>query len=323
MPDPERPGSDEKRSTAAPGVLIGHALGLSVDHDNPDNVRRIKTGMLPPVASRFVAGEHPAVALDHVRRTNADGVGVILNLLGEHHHERPEAAADADAYEQLLADLDGSGLRACISVKPSQLGLTMDESVFRYNLGRVVDAAVAHDNFVWIDMEDHTTTDATLDAFEAFARETGGRVGVCVQANLRRTREDIERLADVPGKIRLVKGAYDEPPELAYTRKADVDEAYREDAEHLFQTYDGEIAIGSHDPKMIAFAEELSAGYGREFEVQMLMGVREEAQRALAARGREVWQYAPYGDRWVPYFYRRVRERRENLTFALRAVAGV
>jgi len=279
--------------------------------------------MLPPVVGRFVAGEHPAVALDHVRRTNERGVKVVLNHLGEHHIERPEAAEDADLYERLLADLDGSDLQACVSVKPTQLGLAMRESVFRHNLGRVVDAAVEHDNFVWLDMEDHTTTDATLDAFEHHARETGGRVGVCLQANLRRTPADLDRLADVPGKIRLVKGAYDEPADIAYTRASSVNEAYREDLEFLFQEYAGGIAVGTHDPAMLVAAEEFAETYGRAYEIQMLMGVRESAQRELAAAGREVWQYAPFGARWPSYVWRRVRERRENLAFALRAVAGV
>jgi proline dehydrogenase len=279
--------------------------------------------MLPPIAGRFVAGESLPVALDHVRRTNEDGIGVILNLLGEHYRERPEAAEDAETYERLLADIDGSGLAACVSVKPSQLGLDMREEVFQYNLRRVVEAGDEHDRFVWIDMEDSSTTDATLDAFESFAREFDGGVGVCLQANLRRTREDIDRLADVPGKIRLVKGAYDEPPSIAHQRKEEVNEAYREDLELLFDRYEGTIAIGTHDPAMIDRAGALSEQYGRDFEVQMLMGVREEAQRELAARGREVWQYAPFGKRWKSYLYRRVRERRENLLFALRAIAGV
>ncbi len=278
--------------------------------------------MIPPVASKFVAGEETAVALDHVREMNADGVSVILNRLGEHYDDRRKADADAAAYRRLVADVGDSGLDACISVKPSQLGLGVGEDAFRENYRRVVEAARERDVFVWCDMEDATTTDATLDAFEDLAREFGGGLGVCVQANLRRTHGDVERLADVPGKIRLVKGAYDEPADVAYESRSAVNEAYRENLERLFRDYVGTVAVGSHDPEMISLAREYHEEYGTSYEVQMLMGVRERAQRELAREGVDVWQYAPYGDRWLSYFYRRVRERKENLAFALRAVTG-
>ncbi|QLH76025.1 proline dehydrogenase family protein [Halosimplex rubrum] len=277
--------------------------------------------MLPPIASRFVAGETAPVALEHARETNERGVGVILNLLGEHYHEREPADADATAYCELIDDLARTGLRARISVKPSQLGLDVGEEVFRENLARVVERAAEHGEFVWIDMEDHTTTDATLGAFEHHARETGGQVGVCVQANLRRTREDLERLADLPGKVRLVKGAYDPPAEVAYRERSRVNEAYRDCLEYMFEAFDDGVAVGSHDPAMVALAERLHDDHGTPYEVQMLMGVREDAQRELAA-DREVWQYAPYGSKWLSYFYRRALERKENLAFALRAVVS-
>jgi len=277
--------------------------------------------MLPPIASRFVAGETAAVALDHVRRANDRGVGVILNLLGEHYHEREPADADAATYCRLIDDLGRTDLRACISVKPSQLGLDVGEDVFRENLARVVERADEHGEFVWIDMEDHTTTDATLEAFAEHARGTDGQVGVCIQANLRRTREDLERLADLPGKVRLVKGAYDPPAEVAYQERSRVNESYRDCLQYLFEAFDDGVAVGSHDPAMITLAEELHAEHGTPYEVQMLMGVREDAQVDLAGEC-EVWQYAPYGSKWLSYFYRRVLERKENAAFALRAVVG-
>jgi proline dehydrogenase len=119
-----------------------------------------------------------------------------------------------------------------------------------------------------------------------------------------------------------VKGAYDEPSSIAYTDKARVDEAYRDDLALLFERRDRGIAVGSHDPEMISLADRLSREHGAAYEVQMLMGVREDAQRDLAAQGVDVYQYAPYGGKWLSYFYRRVRERKENLTFAVRAVLG-
>jgi len=168
-------------------------------------------------------------------------------------------------------------------------------------------------------MEDHTTTDATLDAFETVAREQGGGVGVCVQANLRRTRADVRRLADVPGKIRFVKGAYDPPADVAYADGERIDQEYRTLLEYAFEHYNGGIAVGSHDPAMLEYATALHERSGTAFEVQMLMGVRETAQYELAEEY-DVWQYVPYGERWKSYFYRRAMERRENLRFALRAV---
>ena len=274
--------------------------------------------MIPPIASNFVAGETPSAAMDHVERLNARGVKGIVNLLGEHYEDRADADADADEYLELAAGIADRGLDACISVKPSQIGLEVGETAFRENLARIVDAAEC---FVWVDMEDYETTDVTLDAFERHARETDGRVGVCVQANLKRTREDLERLAALPGKVRLVKGAYDEPKSISYKSKARVDQAYRDLLEFMFREFDDGIAVGSHDPAMISLARELHEDHGTPFEVQMLTGVRETAQFELADEV-DVYQYIPYGSKWFSYFYRRIRERKSNALFALRAVVG-
>jgi proline dehydrogenase len=278
--------------------------------------------MLPPIARRFVAGESVPEALDHVRACNEDGVAVVVNLLGEHYDNPTDARADVDAYLALLDDIADSDLEACISVKPSQIGLDVSADLFEEHYREIVARAHDRDAFVWCDMEDADTTDATLDAFESIAADYPWSVGQCVQSNLKRTREDLERLVDVPGKLRLVKGAYDEPPSIAYQEKSRVDEAYREDLRLLFERRDRGVAVGSHDPAMISLANRLAAEHGTDYEVQMLMGVRGDAQRDLAAQGVDVVQYAPYGDKWVSYFYRRVRERRQNLTFALRAVVG-
>jgi proline dehydrogenase len=276
--------------------------------------------MLPPIANNFVAGTTPATALDHATETNHDDVAVILNLLGEHYHDRSEADGDADAYVSLAADIAASDVTACLSVKPSQIGLGVSDDAFRENLARIVEAATEDGVFVWIDMEDHETTDVTLDAFERHARATDGNVGVCIQANLKRTSEDVKRLADVPGKVRLVKGAYDEPAAIAYEDKGRVDDAYRELLAYMFEHFEGGVGVGSHDPAMIEYARELHDEHGTPYEVQMLMGVREDAQRDLASDGVDVYQYVPYGRKWLQYFYRRVRERKENLLFAARAV---
>ncbi len=276
--------------------------------------------MLLPIANNFVAAEDQPGALSHIDSINEDGIAGILNLLGEHYDDPADAAADADAYIELIEAIDTYDLDCCISVKPSQIGLDCGEEVFLTHLDRIIDAGTAHDVFVWIDMEDYTTTDVTLSAFEHHARKTGGAVGVCVQANLKRTREDVERLADVPGKVRFVKGAYDEPKHVSYKKKAEVNQAYRELITFAFTSFTkGEIAVGSHDPEVIDYVEELARTHDTPYEFQLLMGVREDAQRELAA-DHDVYQYAPYGPKWMSYFYRRVRERKENALFALRAV---
>jgi len=279
--------------------------------------------MIPPIANRFVAGESSETALNHTRLMNDDDVGVILNLLGEHYDEPEPAKADADAYIDLVSEIDDNDYTACISVKPSQIGMDISDNLFVKNFRRIVEHAHKHDVFVWCDMEDADTTDVTLDSFIQLATEYHWTVGQCVQANLKRTSADLERMVNVPGHIRLVKGAYDEPGSIAYTDKEQINKEYKAGLEYLFKQREQGIAVGSHDPKMIELAHNLGTKHDAEYEIQMLMGVREDAQRQLAADGVPMWQYAPYGDKWLSYFYRRIRERKENALFAARAVLGV
>ncbi|RBI59421.1 proline dehydrogenase [halophilic archaeon] len=275
--------------------------------------------MILPIADRFVAGESAETAIAHTQSLNHDGIGCILNRLGEHYSNPADAETDTQNYLNLLDKVSTSNVNACISIKPSQIGLDIDEVQFQENLTTIVERAHSNNQFVWIDMEDHETTDATLRAFELFSNKYGGSVGVCVQSNLKRTRDDLRKLADLPGKVRLVKGAYDEPSNIALQDKSEVDEAYRSHLTFMFEQFDGGIAVGSHDPAMISHATSLYQEYGTSFEIQMLMGVREQAQIELAKQY-EVWQYVPYGPKWFSYFYRRLMERKENALFALRAI---
>ncbi len=277
--------------------------------------------MIPPIARRFVAGESTDTAIDRGLSRNEEGLSVILNQLGEHYDDPAAVAADRDDYRRLLGEIEAVGLDGCISVKPTQLGLDLGESVFRDHLTDVLDEAAEHDQFVWLDMEDHETTDATIDAYEEYVTAYDGRLGVCLQANLRRTPKDLARLADLPGKLRLVKGAYDEPAEIAYRDKTRVDRAYRDLLRQAFDQCEDGVAVASHDDEMIDLAMALHDEHGTPFEIQMLMGVRHDYQRDLADEY-DVYQYIPYGDKWLSYFYRRLLERKENLTFGLRAVLG-
>jgi proline dehydrogenase len=168
-------------------------------------------------------------------------------------------------------------------------------------------------------MEDHTTTDATLDAVIENAGRDGADMGIAIQANLKRTGDDLERLAATDVTVRLVKGAYDEPASIAHVDKSRVNEAYKKHLGYLFREFD-RVAVGSHDPNMISVAQRLHDEYGTPYEIQMLMGVREDAQFNLTDDGVRVVQYIPYGSKWAQYFYRRIMERKENLLFAARAI---
>lgn len=274
--------------------------------------------MLPPVANRFVAGETAAEAVAHARQQATLGIDPMINLLGSHHADRATAEADATEYRLLVSDLAAADLdgEAAISLKPTQIGLDCGETVFRDLLAEVLEAAAAHDVFVWLDMEEHTTVDATLAAYEEFARTYDGRLGVCLQADLERTLADLERLADVPGRLRLVKGgAYDRPPEIAHTTDARIDRAYRRLLDRALETVEGTVAVASHDPEMIEYAVDRADGADLEF--QFLMGVRPRTQRELAAEY-DVRQFVPYGTRWKRWAINRAKR---NVGFTARAVA--
>ncbi|RQG98785.1 proline dehydrogenase family protein [Natrarchaeobius oligotrophus] len=272
--------------------------------------------MLPPVANRFVAGETPAEAIEYARRRSGDGPNAMLNRLGSHHRDLSSVRADADEYVMLveeLARLDGD---PAVSVKPTQLGLEIGEPLFRTSLEHICERAAGRDVAVWLDMEEHWTVEPTLEVAVDLAREYGG-VGVCIQADLKRSRADLRRLADEPVRVRLVKGgAYDRPDPIAYTDPDRRDRAYRALLSEAFDRLDGGIAVATHDPAMLEHAVELGDRHETAFEIQMLMGVRPTAQRTLADEY-EVREFVPYGPRWKRWAFNRARR---NLGFAARAV---
>jgi proline dehydrogenase len=276
--------------------------------------------MIPPVARRFVAGETEAEALEHVRRLNEHGIWGMINRLGTHHDDRQRVRADAAAYRNLTTDIGATDLDGALSVKPSQLGLDLGDDVFFETLESVFDRAADAGVPVWVDMEEHATTDTTLDAVKALAPSYGG-IGICLQANLRRTPADLRRIAALPLKLRLVKGgAYDEPWSVAHRDPKRMDRVYRALVADAFETVEGGIAVATHDPAIIEYARALHERHDTPFEIQMLMGVRPAAQRDLAER-HDVTQYVPYGSRWKRYVYNRVTENEHTLRFALRALS--
>ena len=324
------PPAPESKSELSDPPTPESKRGLA-DPPTPESKRGLSGG-LPPVARQFVAGETPAEALEHVRTLNGRDVGALVNLLGSHSDGRSQAEADAAVYRSLVDHVGNAKLDAGITLKPTQIGLDLGEPVFREHLFEIADRASERKIPIWLDMEEPWTVDPTLAAFEDLVVEYEKvdteyekvdteyeKVGVCVQANLKRTPGDLERLADVPGKVRLVKGgAYDVPASVGYREKPRIDRAYRESLRQAFEQFDGGIAVASHDPEMIGLAKHLHDVYGTDFEFQMLMGVRPDAQFDLAERY-EVRQYVPYGERWKQWVLNRARN---DLRFAARAVLG-
>ena len=271
-------------------------------------------------ASRFVAGETLDECVEILRGLNERGFHANTTLLGEDVHEEAQASAAAEEYLRILERLHAEGLRVNVALKLTHLGLDLAESVAQENLRRVVERAADLDNFVRIDMESSAAVDATLRIYRAL-REAGlDNVGTVLQSYLYRTPEDLEALLPLRANLRLVKGAYLEPPEVAYPRKDDVDAAYVHLVERSLSG-EGYTAIATHDERMIehaiAFAERKGIGRDR-FELQMLYGVRPQLQADLVARGFKVLVATPFGPEWFPFFTRRLAERPANLGFVLR-----
>ena len=276
------------------------------------------------LAKRFIAGETVDSAMDAVAALNAQGITATLDFLGEDVTSRGEAERTRDAYFDLLAAVRARGVDTNVSVKLTAMGLLIDEDLAFENLRAVIEAASAnHDPFVRIDMEGSAVTDVTLRVFErAFAQTK--HVGPVLQAYLKRTPGDVEHAIELGARVRLCKGAYREPPDVAYQDMTAIRSHYLRSAEALLErgTYP---AIATHDERIIAAVEAFARerGIGRErFEFQMLYGVRPELQRRLVAGGYRLRVYVPYGTHWAGYFYRRVTERRENLLFALRSMTS-
>ena len=277
------------------------------------------------VVDRFVPGETLDDALAAVRVLAADGVQVTLDHLGEDITDRSEAVRNRDAYLALLEGLTplALGPAAEVSVKLSAFGQALPggHDVALDLVRPVVEAASAMGTTVTLDMEDHRTVDSTLAALGELRKEHPG-TGAVLQAMLYRTEDDAKALAVSGSRVRLVKGAYDEPAEVAYQRKKDVDAAYLRSLE-ILMTGPGYPMIGSHDPAIIARAHELAAQNSRaadSWEVQMLYGIRPDEQRRLAAAGTRVRAYVPYGVDWYGYFMRRLAERPANVRFFLRSL---
>jgi proline dehydrogenase len=285
-------------------------------------------------ASRFIAGETVQDAIRAVGELNAKGINATLDSLGEHTSNIDEANASADAIVAVLNEIDKAGVKANISIKLTQIGMGLDEEICRQNLVRILEQARKHGNFVRIDMEDTPYTDITLAMFDSMLERgfTTRDIGMVMQSYLFRAEADTRRILQKCSRIRLVKGAYNEPTDKAYARKADTDANYDLlskiilDATTSFGdnsvSADGRVppylAMGTHDANRIDFAKKHAEKIGLPkdaVEIQMLYGIRRDLQDQLVREGYPVRVYVPFGTHWYPYFMRRLAERPANIWF--------
>jgi proline dehydrogenase len=278
-------------------------------------------GMRSPnsFARRFIAGETIDEAVAAARAIEANGMTQTLDLLGESVATMAEADAATRAYLAMFERIVTAGIGRNVSLKLTQLGLTIDRATCVDNLRRILDAATAHEFFVRVDMENSEYTQVTLDIFETVWQQGYRNAGIVLQAYLRRSAADAARMNAIGARIRLVKGAYQEAKTVAFQRKADVDASFEQIMQLLLEhgTYP---AIATHDPDMIRATRTFASARAiapQRFEFQMLYGIRRDLQRALRDAGHHVRVYVPFGREWFPYFMRRLGERPANIGFVI------
>jgi proline dehydrogenase len=271
------------------------------------------------VTHRFVAGEEILEAVEAIKQLNAKQISATFDHLGESISSEAETREEVREYQRLIDSIVEYSLDSNVSVKLTQLGLDIDKELCYHNTHAIVEAAKQNQNFVRIDMEDSTKTDATFEIFKRLRSEFDN-VGIVVQSYLYRTEKDIEELVELGARIRLCKGAYKEPEAVAFPDKADVDQNYIKLMKMLLPSgiYHG---IATHDPNMIDATKRFAREAGispDQFEFQMLYGVRRDLQESLVKEGWRMRVYVPYGKFWYPYFMRRLAERPANVWFILK-----
>lgn len=271
------------------------------------------------VAGRFVAGDSLDDAVLVARNLNEDGFSVSLDLLGEQVHDRDSTLTAIAEYLECLDRIGSEGLDANISVKPTQLGLAIDEAMAMGAVDQLGERAAQRGTTVTIDMEDSRYTEATVRLYEK-GQVSWGNLGLAIQSCMRRTPSDLKRIINLGGHIRLCKGAYLEPAELAYTSKEDVDKAFATQLRTLMGSSTTKPAIATHDEELISLTRQLVASRNGPYEFQMLYGVRTELQRQLIEEGFPLRIYLPFGSQWYPYLARRLAERPANAVFFAKAL---
>lgn len=298
------------------------ALFIALSHAGWAEHVMMKWGLARRVARRFIAGERQEEAIEAVRRLNTRGMTATVDVLGESVTQESEAVGMAESYLKLLDAIAGSKLNASISLKLTALGLDISPDLCRNNLRRIVETAGKLGLDVTIDMEDHTYTQRTLDMFRAVRYQEGfDNLLTVIQSYLYRSDEDVSLLAGEGAGLRLCKGAYKEPPTVAYPKKHDVDAAYVRQMKTLLDAAKegrGYPGIATHDKKIIAITKAYAAENNiprDRFEFQMLHGIRTGLQQQLVAEEFGMRVYVPFGSHWYPYFMRRLAERPANVWF--------
>jgi len=277
-------------------------------------------GLLIRFARQWVAGETLVDAIRAAKAANARGLLALVNHLGEHYREQGPVEATAREYLHLLGAMRDEDVRGEVSLKPTQFGVLIDRAFALSQMIPILEATREAGRVLWLDMESARTVDDTIWICEALL-ERYDRVGICVQANLRRTAQDLDRLLRAGARIRLVKGAYKETPEIAYTTRPEIDRQFLAHLETLFQR-GKDFAVASHDSRMIDRARKLARDHPVPFEFAMLQGVRDSLKGELVSNGYRVAEYIPYGPNWLPYFSRRLRERPRNAVTMLRSIVS-
>jgi proline dehydrogenase len=276
--------------------------------------------------SRFIPGETLDSALDAAAAFDSVGLTSLVSQLGENVTSTTEAEQVVSHYLEVLMKIGERRLPCQISLKPTQLGLDLSKDICEQNLNRLLHLASRLGGFVWIDMESSIYVDRTLDMCER-ARSAHANVGVCVQSYLHRTADDLDRLIECKAAVRLVKGAYAEPPDVAMPSKRDVDESFialsRRMLDATAEGKGGLPVFGTHDIRLLGTIFDYAAVKGLEknsYEIQMLYGIAREYQEQLAASGQEMRVLISYGSAWFPWYMRRLAERPANVWFVLRSV---
>jgi proline dehydrogenase len=306
-------------------LLRNLILWLSTKKRVTDAIAR--QGMRRGFARRFVAGETLSEAIAASAELCRAGRRVSLNQLGENVATPDEARRSRDSYIATLEGLDRANLDGNISIKLTQLGLDLDRDLCLSLAREIAARAGALGRTIEIDMEGSRYTETTIQIFEAVQR-CHGNAGLAIQAYLRRSLADLERLTPLAPKVRLVKGAYRESPQLAFQKKSEVDANYRLLLDRVFMQ-DGNgrfsVAIATHDPALVAYAAgkiEQHRVPRERYEFQMLLGIRRDLQQKVFEDGHPLRVYVPWGTAWCPYFMRRLAERPANILFVLRSLAG-
>ncbi len=296
-----------------------------------DSARRFVTHFGPArrTARRFVAGETLDEAVAVVKALNARGLKAIINEVGESVTTQAEAGQAAAVFHDILRHIDAEGLDADISLKPSHVGLSFGPDFCYENIADVVQTARQYHNTVEIDMESSADVDDTLTVYHRLLDTFGNSIRLAVQSYLYRTPADVQRIIEHGGSIRLVKGAYKEPPELAYQSKKEINQASIRVMEQFFspqaRANNAFLVLGSHDPELIEWLTREAPAHGlsqTDFEFQMLLGIRRDEQQRLTDQGYRMRVYVPFGSAWYPYFMRRLAERPANVLFMGRAMLG-